>query len=150
VTVPAVAGTRGRLGLALSALALAGLGIATYLLAVRVLGEAPACGPLKGCETVAASEYATIAGIPVALFGVLFSIVLLGASLAWWRLADRRALYAAYGLGLAGILAVLYLTYLELFVIEAICVWCVSYALTILAGWLGVAVVAWRTSDSSD
>ena len=150
MTVPAVAGTRGRLGLGLSALALAGLGIATYLLAVRVLGEAPACGPLKGCETVAASEYATIAGIPVALFGVLFSIVLLGASLAWWRLADRRALYAAYGLGLAGILAVLYLTYLELFVIEAICVWCVSYALTILAGWLGVAVVVWRTSDSSD
>jgi len=150
MTVPATAGTRGRLGLALGALALAGLGIATSLLAVRVLGEAPACGPLKGCETVAASEYATIAGIPVALFGVLFSIVLLGASLAWWRLADRRALYAAYGLGLAGILAVLYLTYLELFVIEAICVWCVSYALTILAGWLGVAVVAWRTSDSSD
>jgi len=147
VTVPVVAGTRGRLGLVLSVLALVGLGIATYLLAVRVLGEAPACGPLKGCETVAASEYATIAGIPVALFGVLFSVVLLGACLAWWRRADRRALYAAYGLGLAGILAVLYLTYLELFVIEAICVWCVSYALTILAGWLGVAIVAWRTSD---
>jgi uncharacterized membrane protein len=147
VTVPDSAGTRGRLGLVLSALAFAGLGIAIYLLAVRVLGEAPACGPLKGCETVAASEYATIAGIPVALFGVLFSVVLLGASLAWWRLADRRALYTAYGLGLAGILAVLYLTYLELFVIEAICVWCVSYALTILAGWLGVALVAWRTPD---
>jgi len=147
VTVSVVAGTRGRLGLVLSVLALAGLGIATYLLAVRVLGEAPACGPIKGCETVAASEYATIAGIPVALFGVLFSVVLLGACLAWWRRADRRALYAAYGLGLAGILAVLYLTYLELFVIEAICVWCVSYALTILAGWLGVAIVAWRTSD---
>jgi uncharacterized membrane protein len=147
VSVPVVAGTRGRLGLVLSVLALVGLGIATYLLAVRVLGEAPACGPLKGCETVAASEYATIAGIPVALFGVLFSVVLLGACLAWWRRADRRALYAAYGLGLAGILAVLYLTYLELFVIEAICVWCVSYALTILAGWLGVAIVAWRTSD---
>jgi uncharacterized membrane protein len=153
VSVPVSAGTRGladtrgRLGLVLSVLALAGLGIATYLLAVRVLGEAPACGPIKGCETVAASEYATIAGIPVALFGVLFSVVLLGACLAWWRRADRRALYAAYGLGLAGILAVLYLTYLELFVIEAICVWCVSYALTILAGWLGVAIVAWRTSD---
>ena len=147
VSVPVTAGTRGRFGLALTALALAGLGIATYLLAVRVLGEAPACGPVKGCETVAASEYATIAGVPVALFGVLFSIVLLGACLVWWRLADRRALYAAYGLGLAGIIAVLYLTYLELFVIEAICVWCVSYALTILAGWLGVAVVAWRTSD---
>ena len=147
MTVPVMAGARGRFGGALSLLALAGLGISSYLLAVRVLGEAPACGPIKGCETVAASEYATIAGVPVALFGVLFSIVLLGACLTWWRLADRRALYAAYGLGLAGVIAVVYLTYLELFVIEAICVWCVSYALSIVAGWLGVAVVAWRTSD---
>ena len=147
MSVPVTARSRGRFGAALTGLALAGLGIATYLLAVRVLGEAPACGPVKGCETVAASEYATVAGVPVALFGVLFSMVLVGACLTWWRLADRRALYAAYGLGLAGIIAVLYLTYLELFVIEAICVWCVSYALTILAGWLGVTVVAWRTSD---
>ena len=147
MSVRVTAGARGRFGAALTALALVGLGIAAYLLAVRVLGEAPACGPVKGCETVAASEYATVAGIPVALFGVLFSIALVGACLTWWRRADRRALYAAYGLGLAGIIAVLYLTYLELFVIEAICVWCVSYALTILAGWLGTAYVAWRTSD---
>jgi uncharacterized membrane protein len=143
----ATADTSGRFGLALTALAAVGLGIAAYLLAVRVLGEAPACGPVKGCETVATSEYATVAGVPVALFGVLFSITLLAACLAWWRRGDQRALYVAYGLGLAGIIAVLYLTYLELFVIEAICVWCVSYALTILAGWLSTAYVAWRTPD---
>ncbi len=57
---------------------------------------------------------------------------------------DRRALYVAYGLGLAGIIAVVYLTYLELVVIEAICVWCVTYALTIVAGWILAAVVAMR------
>lgn len=139
--------SRGRLGLALSALASGGLGIAVYLFAVRVLGESPACGPVKGCETVAASEYATLVGIPVALFGVVFSMVLVAACLIWWRRADRRALYTAYGLGLAGIIAVLYLTYLELVVIEAICVWCVTYALTILAGWGCAAVAAWVTTD---
>jgi uncharacterized membrane protein len=143
----ATADTSGRFGLGMTALAAVGFGIAAYLLAVRLLGEAPACGPVKGCETVAASEYATVAGIPVALFGVLFSIALLGACLAWWRRGDRRALYVAYGLGLAGIIAVLYLTYLELFVIQAICVWCVSYAVTIVAGWMCAAVAAWRTSD---
>jgi uncharacterized membrane protein len=147
VSLPATSSRSGLFGAGLTALAAVGLGIATYLLAVRILGEAPACGPVKGCETVAASEYATVAGVPVALFGVLFSITLLAACLAWWRRGDRRALYVAYGLGLAGIIAVLYLTYLELFVIEAICVWCVSYAVTILAGWLGTAIVAWRTSD---
>ena len=37
-------------------LAVVGLGIAAYLLASRVLGEPPACGPVKGCETVAAER----------------------------------------------------------------------------------------------
>jgi uncharacterized membrane protein len=147
VTEAAGAGRRGRFGLAVTAIAAVGLAIATYLLVVRVLGEAPACGPVKGCETVAASDYATVAGIPVAMFGVAFSSVLVGMCLAWWRRAERRALYAAYGLGLAGIIVVVYLTYLELFVIEAICVWCVSYAVTIVVGWLAAAIAAWATSE---
>jgi uncharacterized membrane protein len=148
VTEAALAGpaTRGRFGLALTGLAVVGLAIAAYLLAARLLGEAPACGPVKGCETVAASEYATMFGIPVALFGVVFSVVLATACLAWWRRADRRALYVAYALGLAGIIAVVYLTYLELFVIEAICVYCVTYAITIVVGWVTVAFTAWATS----
>src|SRR5687768_14546575 len=62
--------TGGRFGAPMTILAVAGLGIATYLLAARILGEPPACGPVKGCETVAASEYATLFGVPVALFGV--------------------------------------------------------------------------------
>lgn len=136
---------RGRWGAAMTILALGGLAVAGYLLAVRLLGEAPACGPVKGCDTVAASEYATILGIPVALFGVGFSIVLTAAAGIWWRLGDRRALYAAYALGLLGVVAVAYLTYLELFVIEAICVWCVTYALTIVAGWV-LAILAVRTA----
>jgi uncharacterized membrane protein len=140
-------GHAGRLGAAMTGLALVGLAIAAYLLAVRVLGEAPACGPVKGCETVAASEYATVFGLPVALYGVGFSIALVLACAAWWRRSDRRALYVAYGLGLAGIITVAYLTYLELFVIEAICVWCVSYGVTIVAGWVVASVAAWRTAD---
>lgn len=120
----------------MTTVALGGLIVAAYLLAVRLLGDAPACGPVKGCDTVAASEYATVLGLPVALYGVGFSVALLVATGTWWRRGDRRALYASYGLGLLGIAAVGYLTYLELFVIEAICIWCVSYAITIVAGWL--------------
>ena len=136
----------GRFGAAMSFLAVVGLGIAAYLLASRILGEPPACGPVKGCETVAASEYATMFGIPVALFGVGFSAILMTACLMWWRRADRRALYASYGIGLAGIIAVAYLTYLEVFVIGAICVWCAGYAVTIVAGWALTAAAAWQTS----
>jgi len=42
--------------------------------------------------------------------------------------------------------AVAYLTYLELFVIGAVCVWCVAYAVTVVAGWVGAAL-ALRATD---
>lgn len=131
---------RRRVGLTLAALATAGLLIAAYLAAVKLTGGIPVCGPLRGCETVNTSPYSELLGIPVALFGVLFSALVLVAALAWWRTGDRRALYVAYGLGLAGMVAVAYLTYLELFVIGAVCVWCVAYAVTVVAGWVGAAL----------
>lgn len=131
----------------MTALAVVGLGIAAYLLTARILGEAPACGPVKGCETVSSSEYATVFGVPVALFGVGYSAILTFACARWWRRADRSALNASYGLGLAGIIAVTYLTYLEVFIIEAICIWCVGYAGTIVATWALTTAAAWRASD---
>ncbi len=137
----------GRFGAAMTFIAVVGLGIAAYLRASRVLGEPPACGPGKGCETVAASEYATMFGVPVALFGVGFAAILVTACIMWWRRTERRALYTSYGLGLVGIIAVAYLTYLEVFVIRAICVWCVGYAVTIVAGFAMAATAALRTSD---
>ena len=142
-----VISTRGRYGSVITGLAVLGLAVAGYLLTVRLLGEAPVCGPVKGCDTVAASQYATLFGLPVALYGVAYSMVLTAACIVWSRTADRRALYAAYGLGLGGIVAAAYLTYLEVFVIEAICVWCVTYAVTIIAGWVVAAFAAWRTAD---
>lgn len=128
----------------MTGLAVTGLAITGYLLAVRLLGEAPVCGPVAGCETVAASEYATVLGLPVALYGVVFSTFLVSGCLAWWRSALPWALYLAYGLGLAGTIAVAYLTYLEIVVIGAICVWCATFALTVVAGWILAAVVAMR------
>jgi uncharacterized membrane protein len=137
--------TAGRSGPAAAGLALAGLAIATYLALTRLSGGLPVCGPLHGCETVALSSYSEIFGIPVAVFGVVFSIVLVAFALAWWRGGDRRALLGLYGLGLLGVLFVGYLTYLELFVIGAVCVWCAGYALTVLAGWILVALALRRS-----
>ncbi len=137
---------RRRLGSVLVALAIVGIGIAGYLAATKLSGEVPICGPLRGCETVNTSRYSEIAGIPVALVGVAYSIVVLLTSLSWWRSGDRRALYVLYGIGLLGLLAVAYLTYLELFVIGAVCVWCVGYAVTVVGGWLA-AVLALRSGS---
>lgn len=137
-----------RAGLLAAALAGAGLAISAYLTSVKLAGELPVCGPLKGCETVALSSYSEIFGIPVALLGAAFSAAILVLAGWWWRAGDRPAILAAYGLGLFGILFAAYLTYLELFVIEAVCVWCVGYAVTVVAGWI-VAAWAVRASGAS-
>ena len=122
---------------------LVGLGVSGYLVGVRLLGEAPTCGPVKGCETVTTSEYSTIVGVPVAVLGLVLSLCLVACAAWWWRRADRRPLLLAYALLLLATLAVAYLTYLELFVIHAVCVWCVTYAATAVVS-LAVSGVALR------
>ena len=138
--------TTGRSGPVSAVLALAGLLIAGYLAWTKLAGGLPVCGPLHGCETVALSSYSELFGIPVALFGLAYSAVLLGLALTWWRRADRRALIGLYGFGLLGVLFVAYLTYLELFVIGAICAWCATYAVSVVAGWILAALAVRRTS----
>jgi uncharacterized membrane protein len=141
---------RGRPALLLCSLAAAGLAIALYLSANALVGTAPACLPGGGCETVAQSEYSRWFGIPVAFFGVLFSGVLLGLVATWWRTGDRRLLLAGYAQGLVGVVIALYLRYLELFVIGAVCAWCVAYGATTLFGWLALLVVQRRANRARD
>ncbi len=126
------------------ALALGALAIALYLGLTKLSGGTPACGVLHGCDTVNQSEYASIAGIPTGLFGVAASAVTLVGALVWWLLQDRRALLVAYLVGLVSLPFLAWLTYLELFVIGAICIWCVSYAGLVVAGWLTATWILWR------
>lgn len=128
-------------------LALAGMAISGYLTVVRLAGALPACGPLQGCEQVATSGYADVLGVPVAVIGLGYSAAILLLMLAWSRRGDRRALLGAYGAGLAGVVVVAYLTYLELFVIHAVCAWCVAYAITVVAGWLVTVRLVRRSSS---
>lgn len=126
----------------LAVLDLIGLLIASYLSSVELRGDLPYCGPLKGCEEVALSEYSRIGGVPVAVFGVGLSLILLGLAVAWWRTNDGRLLAAHYGLSLLGVIFEVYFTYLELFVIGAVCVWCAAYGISLVARFL-VALWVW-------
>lgn len=130
----------------LASLDLVGLLIAGYLSWVELRGELPACGPLKGCEEVALSAYSRIGGIPVAVFGVGLSLALLGLAIAWWRTNDGRLLAAHYGLSLLGVVFEVYFTWLQLFVIGAVCVWCASYGISLVARFL-VALWVWLRRD---
>jgi uncharacterized membrane protein len=129
-------------GLILAVLDVVGLAIALYLSVVELQGGVPVCGPIHGCEEVARSEYSRIAGIPVAVFGVGLSLILLTLAVAWWRTDLYGLLLAHYGLSLAGVLFEAYFLYLQVFVIGAVCIWCTSYGLSLVARFV-VAVVVW-------
>jgi uncharacterized membrane protein len=119
-----------------------GLLIAGYLTIVELPGGVPVCGPLKGCEEVAKSEFSRIGGIPVAVFGVLLSITLLALALAWWKTDIYGLLLAHYSLSLLGVLFDGYFLFLQVFVLEALCIWCLSYELSLLLRFL-VAFIVW-------
>jgi uncharacterized membrane protein len=135
-TLARPAGERRRDGMLMAGLAFGALLVAVYLAAVKLSGGSPVCGPLAGCDTVNSSIYSEVMGVPVALFGALASAGVLAAAFWWWYRGARWALLTAYLIGLASLPALAYLTYLELFVIGAICVWCVAYALLVIGGWL--------------
>jgi uncharacterized membrane protein len=131
---------------AIALLALVGLFVALYLW----LNHLGVGGPLKcgtgGCDTVQASRWATFLGLSVALIGVVGYAAILAVALAALRPAAQQqrgwvVLLAALATG--GVLFTAYLTYLELFVIHAICRWCVGSAVIITAIWI-VALAALR------
>jgi uncharacterized membrane protein len=106
------------------ALALAGLGVATYLTIVHYAGGSPVCAISHGCETVQHSRYAQLAGVPVAVIGLAGYV----AVLALLVLDGAATRLAAAGTTMVGFGFSAYLTYLELFKIHAICQWCVGSA----------------------
>ena len=129
-------------GIILAVLDVIGLAIALYLSVVELQGDVPVCGPIKGCEEVARSEYSRIAGIPVAVFGVVLSLVLLSLAIAWWKTDLYVLLLAHYGLSLAGVIFEAYFLYLQVFVIGAVCIWCTSYGLSLIARFV-IALIVW-------
>ena len=137
---------------AIALLALVGCFVALYLW-LNALGVG---GPLQcgtgGCDTVQTSRWAVFLGLPVAFYGVVGYFVILVVALAALRpaaLVQRKWNLVLVGLASVGVLFTVYLTYLELFVIHAICRWCVVSAIIITAIWV-VAVVSLRFHVSSD
>jgi len=115
----------GTLRAAATFVATLGVGVAAYIAIAEADGGAPACfAGGGGCETVAASSHSELAGISVAAIGIVGYVLLLGAAL----LRGDGARLAGFGLALIGFGYSVYLTWLELFVIEAICQWCVASA----------------------
>jgi uncharacterized membrane protein/glutaredoxin len=135
-----------------------GLGIAAYLTYVETQSVQAICGPVGDCNAVQSSSYARIWGIlPVGVLGAVGYIAILAA---WWsrRLPQKSGWIATYapialfGMALFGALFSVYLTYLELYIIKAVCLWCVGSAIIITLLLLFSLESALRvfTSDEGD
>jgi uncharacterized membrane protein len=112
--------------------ALAGMFVALYLTLYKLGYIGTLVCAVGSCETVQTSKWATFLGLPVGMWGVGYYMVVLALSLAGLSptLAERISVSRLLvGLTGFGVLFSLWLTYLELFVIHAICQWCVISAI---------------------
>jgi uncharacterized membrane protein len=120
----------------LAVLDIVGLLVAGYLAVVELSGGVPSCGIVSGCEEVAKSQYNNFLGVPVAVFGVGLSVVLLALALAWWRTDIYGLLLGHYALSLVGVFFDGWFLYLQVFVIQAVCIWCLTYEASLLLRFL--------------
>jgi uncharacterized membrane protein len=132
------------LRLAAALVALAGIGVAGYLTWTHYAGDTASC-PIGGsCEEVQESEYAEFLGVPVSLLGLLAYTALLGL-VAWDAPAARLA---AAAIALVGLLFSGYLLVVQLFVIDAVCVWCLANDVLIAPALAVLTALRLRTSDA--
>ncbi len=137
-----------RLWLLIAGLGLAGLAITTYLTTNAILHSEVACS-IDGCNTVLNSKWSKIFGVPASAYGMAtYSMIMLGALHAFQSPTDnlfgRIVASTSSAIGLVGSI---YLTIIEIFVINAICPYCITSA-TLVAVSTIAAVVAARREGS--
>lgn len=116
--------------LALIILSLLGLFDASYLTFKHYAGLPMSCSLLQGCEKVLTSQYAVIGGLPVALLGVGYYLAIFVVSASSFRYPSAKTLVLIRLLSPFGFLGSLWFVYLQLFVLKAICLYCLISAVT--------------------
>lgn len=138
-------GQASRLWLLVAALGLAGLAVTTYLTANALSHTEVACS-MSGCNTVLASKWSKILGIPVSAFGMATYAAIMLSSLHAYQspVNDLRGRLVVVAVSGVGVLASIYLTTVELLVIKAVCQYCVTSAVLVLVVAVVVVITARR------
>lgn len=103
---------------------------ASYLTIKHYQGTPPPCSLLKGCEIVTTSSYSLIGGVPVALLGALYYLGIFLATLLYLDTRNEWLVRCLKHFTVVGLLSSIYFLYLQLFVIQAICLYCLGSAAT--------------------
>jgi uncharacterized membrane protein len=134
------------LRLALLVVAAVGIGVSSYLTYVHYQPAALICTAGGGCEAVQDSKYAVLAGIPLGVLGLAAWIAVLGLTI--WNSELARTLTAA--LAVSSVAFAVYLVILQLFVIDAICVWCMANDVVLIPLLAVLALLRLRTAETPE
>ncbi len=133
-------------------LAVLGLLDSIYLTWVKFSGKYALCGPIGNCESVNTSQYSEVFGIPIALLGAgAYLVVIISLSLE-----SRGSFWAEYspiivfGISLIGVLYSIYLTYIEVAVLIAICPYCVISAIILVLLLVLSSIRLWQSLGEPD
>jgi len=128
---------------AIALLAIGGMAVSSYLAYGSIGDESLFCELGHGCDSVQASEYSVVFGVPIAVWGALLYLAILAAAGVGLSRSSRFGelpSLALFGMGLAGTLYSGYLAWVELYRIESVCMWCTISALIITAVLVASAV----------
>jgi uncharacterized membrane protein len=119
-----------RLGWIFMILGIVGALDAGYLTLKHYTRTPLGCSLLAGCDKVTTSEYAEIAGIPVALLGLAYYLAIAGMAGLHIARGGRRAMAMLIMLSPVGFAASIWFVYLQVAVIGALCAYCIASAAT--------------------
>ncbi len=112
------------------AVSLIGLADSSYLTAKHYLGTPINCSIFNGCDIVTTSSYSVILGIPVALMGVLFYLSFLLLTIFYIDSKNEKTLEFVARFSVIGVIASSWFLFLQIFIIKALCLYCLISATT--------------------
>ncbi len=115
------------IGIIFTIISMVGFIDATYLTVEHYKGSVPPCA-IQGCEIVLTSGQSVIVGIPIALLGSIYYLIILILSIAFLESGKMLIIRFASHLTIAGIIASAYFVFLQFFVIKQICQYCMISA----------------------
>ena len=117
---------------------------ASYLAAKYYLGGPIPCAILDGCDTVTTSQYATMAGVPVALLGAIYYLIIFVLAISYLESKKDNLVFLISRLTIVGFLASLWFVYLQVFVLKALCLYCLFSAFTSTTLFIVSIIFLWR------
>jgi uncharacterized membrane protein len=129
-------GTRGAIRGFLLVAALLGFLAAFYLTLVHYRGGIPRCYVVQGCDIVQTSRYSAIIGVPIALPGTIYFVLMFYLGIALLVMPKRAVVLAYKTLAYAGALAAIPLFLLQAAVLRAYCTYCIATEIVLVATWL--------------